>query len=273
MMAGWPRAVRFMPEPKHFEFIRTRHYNLPEIVLLKAFSPEISSVFLPQFAVKKQHKIAFERESPWNSSPSHMSAHFLPPKTSKWKSHKLKWALSYKGCSIWACYLYLANIGKMRVLLSNPRESGIWQFLLVNICKATEAHMQALARLSCLSGLLPPEIKSMHSWMMILEKTIQNPNCREPGDSEEGTCLHLYPTYVSCESCGLRSIHQAVMADPSLLRVMNVYESLAPLEDLRWGWGEWTPNYLGLAWRLSMASVHLGRNACIYFKEDFFLGT
>lgn len=64
MMAGWPRAVRFMPEPKHFEFIRTRHYDLPEIVLLKAFSPEISSVFLPQVAVKKQHKIAFERESP-----------------------------------------------------------------------------------------------------------------------------------------------------------------------------------------------------------------
>lgn len=66
----------------------------------------------------------------------------------------------------------------MRVLLSNPRESGIWQFLLVNICKATEAHMQALARLSCLSGLLPPEIKSMHSWMLDDDTGKNNPKSK-----------------------------------------------------------------------------------------------
>lgn len=147
-MAGWWCAVRSMPEPKHFGFIRRGHYGLPEMVLQKAFSPETSDVFLSSSTVKSKHRIASERKR--CVSPFHLPADLLPQSPlserviRKWFLLKWKWAQSYGGCSIWACYLDLADIWKALSLLSNPRGSRVWQFHPVIIYQAAGVHKPKL---------------------------------------------------------------------------------------------------------------------------------
>lgn len=65
-----------MPEPEHFGFVRSGHYDLPEMVLQKDFSPETSNVFLSSFTVKSKHRIASERER--CVSPFDLPADLLP---------------------------------------------------------------------------------------------------------------------------------------------------------------------------------------------------
>lgn len=126
----------------------------------------------------------------------------------KWKRHKVviflkwKWAQSYKGCIIQTWYWGLAAFQKALLFLPNPRESGVDSFFLLAFTK-----LQKLT--SCSRSILSPwpaSSRAEHAqtgcWRTVLEKAIQKPNCREPGDRGKGICLHHHPKFMPCEGSG-----------------------------------------------------------------------